>query len=345
MNINGLQTGETLRGIDFRPANGSLYALGSSSRGYLIDISNGNALSGAGGAFTLSGTRFGFDFNPTVDRVRVVSDADQNLRLNPNDGTVSATDTNLNYAPGDVNGGMNPKNPNVVGSAYTNSFVGATATTLYGIDSSLDILVTQNPPNSGTLNTVGALGVSASDNVGFDISAGTGMAFASLSTGGAVSLYRINLASGNASLIGPIGNASTLGTATVTGIAVLSQTPTRIINFSARARVGLNENVLIGGFITRGGRPTVMLGRALGPSLRADGVSAPLTDPMIEIWNANGTLVAKNDDYRSSPQAAEIMATGLAPTDDREAAVFGTLAPGEYWCSSEARATRLAWPW
>ena len=87
-------------------------------------------------------------------------------RLNPNNGALAATDGTLTYATGDPNAAANP---NVVGSAYTNSFNGATTTTLYGIDSALDILVTQNPPNAGTLNTVGALGFNTSDAVGFDI--------------------------------------------------------------------------------------------------------------------------------------------------------------------------------
>ena len=141
--ITGLQAGEAVLGIDVRPATGQLYALGSTSRLYVIDPVTGAATQvGSGGAFTLNGAEFGFDFNPTVDRIRVVSDADQNLRLNPNDGTLTATDTALAYAsaPPDVNLGANPT---VVGSAYTNNFPGTLATTLYGIDSNLDILLTQ----------------------------------------------------------------------------------------------------------------------------------------------------------------------------------------------------------
>jgi hypothetical protein len=126
----------------------------------------------------LDGNSFGFDFNPTVDRIRVVSNAGQNLRLNPDTGQIVDSDPNtpgvqsdsdLAYATGDSNQGQSP---NVVGSAYTNNVAGATTTTLYGIDSALDILVTQNPPNNGTLNTVGALGVNATGVVGFDVRPG-----------------------------------------------------------------------------------------------------------------------------------------------------------------------------
>ncbi len=118
-----------------------------------------------GGPFAppLTGTVFGFDFNPVVDRMRVVSDAEQNLRLNPNTGGVAGVDTNLAYAPGDLHAGANPT---VTASAYTNNIVGAGVTTLYGIDVGLDVLIRQNPPNGGTLNTVGPLGVDAADSNG-----------------------------------------------------------------------------------------------------------------------------------------------------------------------------------
>ena len=203
--ITGLQAGETILGIDYRPANHVLYGLGSASRLYSLDPTTGAATQiGSAGAFTLSGTAFGFDFNPTVDRIRVTSTTTQNLRLNPNDGTLAATDSALAYAAGDPNVGATPR---IVGSAYTNNFSGATTTTLYDIDSNLDILATQIPPNNGVLNTVGALGFNTSDLVGFDISGLTGTAFASLTAPGAAtsSLFTVNLATGAGTLVGTIG--------------------------------------------------------------------------------------------------------------------------------------------
>ena len=203
--ISGLTAGTSLLGIDFRPATGELFALSSDSRLYTINVVTGAATTvGAAGQFVLNGTSFGFDFNPTVDRIRAVSNNDQNLRLNPNNGALAATDGTLAYAAGDPNAAANP---NVVGSAYTNSFAGATTTTLYGIDSVLDILVIQNPPNAGTLNTVGALGFNTSDIVGFDIFFFGSQAFASFTTpGGFSSFYSLNLGTGAASLIGSIGS-------------------------------------------------------------------------------------------------------------------------------------------
>lgn len=220
--ISGLQSGERVLGIDFRPANGQLYALGSSSRIYAVNPDTGGATAvGVSGSFALTGSDFGFDFNPTVDRIRVVSDADQNLRLIPGTGALAATDGTLAFAAMDPNQGANP---NVVGAAYTNSFPGATTTTLYTIDSAQNELLIQNPPNNGTQVTVGTLGVDTTSQVGFDISAG-GMALASLtpnnsSTSG---LYSINLMTGAATLIGNIG-----GGARVTGLAI-QETPVDLL--------------------------------------------------------------------------------------------------------------------
>ncbi len=222
--IRGLTKNERIVGIDFRPATGQLYALSSASRLYLLLLNPTNVIAvrvGRGLNPALSGTNFGFDFNPVPDRIRVVSDADQDLRLNPNDGSVAAMDATLAFAAGDANAGQNP---NVVGSAYTNSFLGATTTTLYGIDSNLGALVTQGSvggaptsPNTGQLFTVGSLGVATTGTVGFDIATPTNAAFASLTPQGAnqSTFYTINLATGAARLIGAIG-----GGQTIQGIAI-----------------------------------------------------------------------------------------------------------------------------
>lgn len=213
--ITGLAVGESILGVDFRPATGALYGLGSTSRLYVINPTTGAAtVVGTAGAFTLSGTEFGFDFNPTVDRIRVNSDADQNIRLNPDTGGLAATDLPLAFAGTDVNAGMNAI---VGGAGYTNSFAsnfGGT-TTLFDIDSNLNILVTQNPPNNGTLNTVGPLGVDTTAVLGFDIDPAGNTAYAALQVGATSSLYSINLATGAATLIGPIGAGLT-----VRGLAV-----------------------------------------------------------------------------------------------------------------------------
>ena len=221
MPIANLQGGptETAIGIDFRPADGQLYAITNEAgvgRLYTIDTATGAAsLRGTLAAdpsdltspFTaLAGTSFGVDFNPVPDRLRVTSDADQNLRINVDTALVT-TDTDLN-----------PGAPNVVGSAYTNSFAGATVTTLYDIDSVADTLAIQSPPNDGTLVSGPGLGVGdISDAVGFDIrfSGGTDQALASLVVGGVQSLYSIDLSAQTATLIGAIGGAPLAGLAIV----------------------------------------------------------------------------------------------------------------------------------
>ncbi len=207
--VTGLQGGENLLGIDFRPEDGLLYGVGSTSRLYTINTTTGAATQVGSNAFgtALNGTDFGVDFNPVADRLRVVSDADQNLRINPNDGTVTSNDTALAYAGGDPNNGVNP---NVIASAYTNNFPGASSTTLYAIDSNLDVLAIQNPPNNGSLNTVGALGVNATAG-GFDITGGPSVAaIAGLVVGGVSNLYTINLSTGAATLVGAIGGGGTI---------------------------------------------------------------------------------------------------------------------------------------
>jgi hypothetical protein len=194
--ITGLPGGENIIGLDVRPLNGQLYGLGKTSRLYVINPRTGAARQVGATPFipALAGASFGFDFNPTVDRIRVTSDAEQNLRLNPDDGTVAAVDTNLAYAAGDPGAGTNP---NVGGSGYTNNFAGATSTTLYDIDNARHALVTQNPPNDGTLTTVGALGTS-NDAVAFDIGDGN-IAYAVLNgEQNKQTLDRVDLSNGHA---------------------------------------------------------------------------------------------------------------------------------------------------
>ena len=140
----------------------------------------------------LNGTAFGFDFNPTVDRIRIVSNAGQNLRVHPDTGGLVATD-----------GALTPSG-SVSAAAYTNNRAGATTTTLYDIDTATDQLLIQNPPNTGVLTPVGPLGVDASDVNGFDISAVDGTAFAALTVGGAPQLYTISLATGAARPVGAV---------------------------------------------------------------------------------------------------------------------------------------------
>ncbi|MDR6489331.1 hypothetical protein J2799_003870 [Chryseobacterium vietnamense] len=203
--VAGLQSGESILGIDFRPANGQLYALGSSSRIYTINLGTGAATAVGASPFStlLSGTDFGFDFNPTVDRIRVVSNTGQNLRLNPNDGTIAAADLTLN-----------PGSPMISAAAYTNNFAGATSTTLFVIDHNTDKLYQQNPPNNGTLVETGSLGINITNANGFDIGSMSQKAYLIASVGLSTKIYSINTMTGAATSVSDYPNtvkAFTLG--------------------------------------------------------------------------------------------------------------------------------------
>ena len=106
-----------------------------------------------------------FDFNPVADRLRLMSSEGVSLRINVDDGKVTV-DGSHKYKDGDANAG---KTPRVVAGAYTNSFKGTKATTLYNIDAATGSLVTQAPPNDGVLNTVGSLGIAVNGPVAFNI--------------------------------------------------------------------------------------------------------------------------------------------------------------------------------
>ena len=197
VNVGGVTAGETLVGIDTRPLTGELFAIGSQGRVYLI-TTTGIATTLTTVPVPLSGTFFGMDFNPAVDRIRFISDNDQNLRFNQITGGLAATDTNLSPA-GDK-----------VGAAYDRNVAGTTLTTLYVIDSGTDTLATQGgidgtpSPNGGLITNIGALGVDTSGAADLDISA-SGNVRALLTVGGTSGIYGINLTTGAATLIGATG--------------------------------------------------------------------------------------------------------------------------------------------
>ena len=186
--ITGLAPGEVILGVDFRPATGQLYGLAATTAGaaklYTFNLSSGAATAiGAGFNIAAGATAVGFDFNPTVDRIRLVTNTGQNLRLNPIDGSIAATD-----------GALNPGTPIITGAAYTNNVAGATTTTLFVLDATS--LYTQVPPNAGTLVPVGMLGLTNAIQNGFDIGGASNTAYALLTIGSATKIYTINTITG-----------------------------------------------------------------------------------------------------------------------------------------------------
>ncbi|MGD9795511.1 MAG: DUF4394 domain-containing protein [Acidimicrobiia bacterium] len=204
--VSGLQTDTTLVGIDFRPATGELYGVGNAGGIYTIDVKTAAATLKSRLNQALDGTSFGVDFNPTVDRLRIISDTGQNLRANVVDG-VTIVDGTLNIP------GTPPVSParGVTAAAYTNNDSDpATATTLFGIDTTNDTTVIQAPANAGSLSATGKLGVDAAGPVGFDIYSkirnGTTTdlrAFASIaSADGSTGLYEVDLLTGRVAATG-----------------------------------------------------------------------------------------------------------------------------------------------
>jgi hypothetical protein len=235
--VGGLGASETIRGIDFRPRTGQLFAstvpTGAAAnvvvKTYTINPANGQAtfVGQIAAALALAGdVPTGYDFNPTVDRIRYVNTNDENARLNPNNGTLAGNDTDLTPAA----------TTTIIAAAYDRNRDRASAsvipTTLYTIDRNDSQLSVQGSvdgtptsPNAGVTTDIGALGFTLNqvNDGGFDIvAAGSnplGQAFASL-TDAADNLtrfYTINLSSGAATSIGLIGN----GVTEVRSIAVL----------------------------------------------------------------------------------------------------------------------------
>lgn len=220
--LSGIQDGERIVGMDFRPSNGRLYAVGNAGQLYIVDLSTGIAEPVGSGQFrTLATGDLGIDFNPTVDRLRLVNGKGANLRIHPDTGAVVDADAQSEgvqmdgqpaYARGDANAGRTPR---LAAAAYTNSQAGVTTTTNYAIDAANGTLVTQGSgegtatpvsPNTGQLFTVGSLGVNLGDGpVTFDIGPGNVALMTATIPSGSSELYRINLMNGAANRVGRIG--------------------------------------------------------------------------------------------------------------------------------------------
>ena len=218
-NVAGLGANETIRGLDVRPTTGQVFvstvttgsAANSVIRTYTLDTNTGVATLVGATAAALAGAGdvpTGYDFNPTVDRIRYVNTNDESARLNPTNGAIAGNDTDLTPAA----------TTTIIGEAYDRNQVGATVTTLYAIDRNDSQLARQGgadgspSANGGVVTDLGALGftLNAANDGGFDISV-SGVAYAALTDAAdnLTRLYTINLATGAATAVGLIGNGLT----------------------------------------------------------------------------------------------------------------------------------------
>ncbi len=251
--VRGLASGETLLGLSVRPADGKLHAVSSAGKVYTVDASTGavtlkstlaadpadttDPFAGLAASVTAA-----IDFNPTVDRLRLVTSTGQNLRINVDTGATT-TDGAITLASG---------TPAVRAVAYTNSFDGATATQLFDLNGDNQIYL-QNPPNNGTLATPVALGVAFTGTGGFDIDPATNLGYAVLTVGGVANFYSVNLnATANAAtLVGPVaGNEAIVGLALVNATATAPTalgltTDNRLVAFNPRTPNTIASTVAI----------------------------------------------------------------------------------------------------
>jgi hypothetical protein len=312
--VTGLAAGDTLKAIDYRPANGLLYALatdGSNAavRTYTINPSTG-AATAVGAPVTLPTPAASWDinFNPVVDRIRVVNDQDENARLNPDNGALAGDDTNL--TPGTVM---------VDAVAYTNPFAGATQTTLYALNATSNSLATiggvngMPSPNGGVVTDIGPLGITfAGSPAAFDIATNNAAMAVLRPSGGALSLYTLNLTTGTATLAGMVGD----GTLVLDDIAIVDPSltlspPTGTYTSRQAFDIVLLANfqggTIAGGTATfNGGDVSGILAGCLRPGTAAGGVTSfrcpniggPVTGPgthtfVIRLVTGDGRIVQR----------------------------------------------------
>lgn len=246
--VLGLMRGEAITGVDQRPSTGEVFALTNANRVLVLDPATGQTrqLGVPVDATVISGAQpVGIDFNPVVDRLRLVDAGDDhNVRLNPlTFALLAPADNDLAYIGGDLNSGADPS---IMAAAYDrNDGDPATPTTLFSVDSALDLVARQGAidgnagdgagggtPNGGLLTTLGPLGVDITETGGFDIArgpagSGTGVGWAALQRqGDAMStLYSVNIAAAaggpaRATPVGAIG-VPLIGALTVVGGGVI----------------------------------------------------------------------------------------------------------------------------
>lgn len=324
--ITGLVAGDTLVSIDRRPQNGFLYGLGYNATAGTVQLYNVSSQTatatpiGVVGSFVAADgvtpvrigvdatTTFGIDFNPTVDRVRVVNSAGQNFRMNPNNGAL--VDFDATTAGVQMDGGINGPTMSVQEAAYTNSAPNAAVTTQYTMDQTIDAVCIQNPPNNGTQTNCLPLSVMVETVQGFDIppsvavttsaTPATGLGTAIVRASGRTQdeLVNVNLATGTVTTLGPVAPTGVIGVALQTPAATplfaLSADGTQLFRLLSTA-LATPATVTIAG-VTAGEtlvgidyRPATGQLFSLGVNATADNGTVYIIDPQTGAASVVGT--------------------------------------------------------
>jgi hypothetical protein len=318
--VTGLSPGDSLQAIDVRPSNGRLYGLGANpgagtAQLYHLSVGSSSVLAtavGTTGTFVdaignpvpITANAFGFDFNPAVDRIRVVSGDGRNFRMNPNTG--SFVDGDLGGAAGSVaglnmDGPLNAAATTAQACAYTNNRINTTVTTLYTVDETTNQLMIQNPPNAGVqtmaqLITLNGSTLDLGSETGFDIppgvdvvtsnSAAAGIGYLVSMVGGSSGFYRLNLADATTSLVGTFSAfvARDIAISTNPTGLIANATPPQLARFPLGqpqsavtvSLTGLNAGETLVGV---DGRPATGAVYALGINATSDNGTVYLVDP------------------------------------------------------------------
>ena len=205
--------GAKLVGIDVRPSDNKLYGVTAEGDIVIIDAKTGKWTAKSKLSEKLpANAMIAVDFNPVADRMRIISSTGMSLRVNVEDGKATV-DGSLKYAESDANKG---KQPQVTAVAYSNSVAGTKETALYDIDAANGMFLKQAPPNDGIVTSLGALGVTISGPIAFDIwTDGKGGNVGYLLANGV--MHTVDISSGAAKAVGPIAGLS----GNVTDLAVL----------------------------------------------------------------------------------------------------------------------------
>ncbi len=328
--IQGLEAGDVPVAIDVRPQNGRLYALAHNPklgtvRLYYLDTAgsaviargvgtSGSFVDGGGSPLPIFAQAFGIDFNPSVDRLRVVASNGLNFRINPNNGAL--VDGNLNITanpPAGVNpdANINGGGGGAMATAYSNNAINVSVTTQYTLDHNSNMLYIQNPPNAGTLVSPLAVTVAGAPldfgaSGGLDIEPGinaassgagaVGQAAAVLSVGGQSRLYRIDLATGAAVAQGALGGINVIDLAVFAlppTASALSLSGTQLVRF-ALAAPGAAASANITGVVAGERLVGIDQRPATGQlyALGIDGANDRGTVYLLEPQSAAGTAVA-----------------------------------------------------